>query len=115
VQRSESHQLPTLTPSPLSRPTHVLHGTKRRVPLDPALLVEPSGHLVVESHGVVPRTLSASVKVLTSVFGDPDGLLNLVVVVGDVALEVFGLDKGEGQGQLHVHADAPPLLLTETS
>jgi hypothetical protein len=50
----------------------------------------------VERHGLVPRTLSTSVKVLTSVFGDPDGLLDLVVVVGDVALEVFGLRSGNG-------------------
>jgi len=105
-------------PESPTRTTHVLHGTERRVPLDPALLVEPRGHLVVERHGVVPRTLSTSVKVLTSVFGNPDGLLDLIVVVGDVALEVFGLDK-----EKELVSDTfccstpptPPSRLTETS
>lgn len=71
--------------------THVLHRTKRTVPLDPTLLVEPGSHLVVEVHRLVPRTLGATVKVLTGVLGDPDGLLDGVVVVGDVLLEVVGL------------------------
>lgn len=71
--------------------TYVLHRTKRTVSLDPTLLVEPGSHLVVEVHRLVPSTLSAAVKVLTGVLGDPDGLLDGVVVVGDVLLEVVGL------------------------
>lgn len=66
--------------------------------MNPILLVEPRRHFVVEVHRLVPSTLSASVKVLTGVLGDPDGLLDGVVVIGDVFLEVIGRDVVVVQG-----------------